>query len=175
MNIVLEYFDPEHWPRPDGWTVVGRIGHQALAYDPDRRPHLLTDAGPEPLDPAEVNRALVAAVDAAASKLWPNGWHQAFSEVFKVSRRNLNQDRLSTRGLAPKLLQTLGSFSDSHDAEGLGWFLMAVARYVDVHAVGTSHAERIEEALDKARMAAEALSTARSGKPVFPSKDERTP
>jgi hypothetical protein len=168
MEIHLEHMDAETWLRPEGWTVVGRVGRLALAYDAERRPHLVGEGEPRPLDPAEVNRAMVPAIDAAASKLWPGGWHQAFSEVFGVNRRSLNVDRLLQRGLPPGVLQALAELSDSHDAEGLGWLVMALGRYVDRFTEGGAMPPRVEEALAAARNAGDALLRARKGKPILP-------
>lgn len=171
MDIHLAYMDPETWPRPDGWTVVGRVGRLALAYDPERRPHLVGEGEPRPLDVAEVNRAMIPAIDAAASKLWPGGWHQAFSEVFGVNRRSLNVDRLLHRGLPPGVLRALADLSDSHDAEGLGWLVMALGRYVDRYTEGGDPAQRVEDALAAARNAGQALLRARKGKPIIPTAE----
>ena len=68
MEIVLEYLPADLWPCPAGWTIVGRVGSQALAYDPERRPFLLGDGEPQPLSPDEVNSALVDAVAAAGNR-----------------------------------------------------------------------------------------------------------
>ena len=43
MEIKLENMRDDLWPCPDGWTVVGRVGRQSLAYDPERRPFPLSD------------------------------------------------------------------------------------------------------------------------------------
>ncbi|ACK81496.1 hypothetical protein [Methylorubrum extorquens] len=54
MEIVLEYLSPENWPRPKGWTVVGRVATLGLAYDPAKQPYLIGEGEPQPLDPVNV-------------------------------------------------------------------------------------------------------------------------
>ena len=171
MQITLEYMDPEHWPRPDGWTAVGRIGHQALAYDPERRPHLLTEVGPEPLDRDEVNRALVAAVDGAASKLWPAGWSHALPLAFKLNRRSVQRDRIERVGLHPKVLETLASASSNPDAGAFGALLSALALVADTHGEGLSVQGDIDAAQAAAGVAVSLLRGVRREKP-FPRQVE---
>ncbi len=169
MEITLQYVDPELWPHPPGWTAVGLVGHLALAYDPERRPFLIGDGKPEPLDRDATNAALAPAIDAAASRLWPAGWSFAVAEVFGINRRNLQPERLARGGLPPAVLQALAHMSSHDNAEGLGWLMVALARYADTHAEQGRHfVDRLEESMEAARSAAEGLLLARRGKPLRP-------
>lgn len=168
MDVNLQYMDPKAWPRPDGWIVVGLVGTRALAYDGERRPFLIGDGDPEPLDRDAVNVALAPAIDAAASRLWPGGWAFAVAEVFGINRRNLQPERLARGGLPPGVLQALAHMSDSEDAEGVGWLMVALARYTDRYAERSDFTDRVDEALAAARNAAEGLRLARRGKPLRP-------
>lgn len=136
MEIVLDYMPADLWPCPAGWTVVGRIGHQALAYDPERQPFLLGDGGPEPLDPAEVNAALVDAVAAAAMKVWPGGWTNALPLAFGLNRRTTQPDKIAKKGLNPVVLRSLAFAANEYDAPGMGALLSALALYADRYAEG---------------------------------------
>lgn len=153
MEITLRYMALEHWPRPDGWTVVGTVDGAPLAYDPERRPHALADGGPVPLDPAEVNLALVAAVNRAGLRLWPGGWGQALPAAFGLNTRSISRDRILRSGLAPNVLRVLGSASTGDDAEGVGRLLSALAHYADQYGGGTDSGP--SPALDYAREAGE--------------------
>ncbi|WP_449409746.1 hypothetical protein [Methylobacterium komagatae] len=136
MEITLQYVDPEHWPRPDGWVAVGLVGRLALAYDPDRKPFLVGEGEPVPLDPAEVNAALVDAVDRAGTRLWPGGWSHALPLAFGINRRTVARDRIEKNGVHPQVLATLGSAASGPDAEGMGYVMSALARYADEHGEG---------------------------------------
>ncbi|SFU34740.1 hypothetical protein SAMN02799631_00273 [Methylobacterium sp. 174MFSha1.1] len=167
MEIELEAMDAERWPAPEGWTVVGRIGRNALAYDPERQAHLLGDGEPVPLDRAEVNAALEPAIDRAASKLWPGGWTYAFEEVFGIKRRNLAAERLARQGMPPSVLLVLANAASEPDAEVLGGLILAIARYADA-APGIDEAERLSMAVDAAKHASDVVRAARRGKPAWP-------
>ncbi|BDL39011.1 hypothetical protein [Methylorubrum sp. GM97] len=159
MEIVLEYLSPENWPRPKGWTVVGRVGTLALAFDPARQPFLIGDGEPHPLDAAEVNQALVAAVDRAGMTVWPGGWTHALPAAFGLNKRTTQRDRIERQGLHPAVLQALGSAASSSDADGIGVLLVALASYADRHGDGGTDPRR---ALDDAeRAAANALDILR--------------
>jgi len=169
MDVILQHMDPEHWPSPEGWTVVGRVGHLALAYDTERRPFLIGEGEPQPLDRDATNAALAPAVDAAALRLWPGGWTMALAEVFGINRRNLQPERLARGGLPPAVLQALARMSSHDDAEGMGWLMVALARYADTHAEQSLHfVDRVDEALAAAQNAADGLRLARRGKPLRP-------
>ncbi|OAS22525.1 hypothetical protein [Methylobacterium platani] len=172
MEIVLEYLSPENWPRPKGWTVVGRVGTLALAFDPARQPFLIGDGEPHPLDPVEVNAALAPAVDAAADRLWPGGWMPSFAEAFAVDKRSLSASRLARQGLPPAVLFALAHTSYSHAPTALGALLLALARYTDQVSAGSHFDEQIEETMHEARNASEILRYARRGKPVFPERQK---
>lgn len=174
MNFWLAYVDVDQFPVPAGWIAVGFLGTgpTILAYDPARVPHSVTDGVPTPLDPVEVNRAVAEAVDVAASRLWPGGWSLAMSEVFGVNRRSLQPERLARQGLPPGVLQALAHLSGGGDAEGLGWLMGALARYADAYAEGPNAVDRIEQAVQATRNAAEGLNLARKGKPLRPIDSE---
>ncbi|WP_279356726.1 hypothetical protein [Methylobacterium indicum] len=167
MKIDLEEMDAERWPAPEGWTIVGRVGHLALAYDPERQAYLLGDGEPVPLDREAVNVALEPAIDRAASKLWPGGWTYAFEAVFGVKRRNLAAERLARQGLPPSVLLVLAKAASEPDAETLGALILAVARSADA-APGIDDAERHEIALHAAKRASDIVRAARRGKPAWP-------
>lgn len=159
MEIVLTYMDPEHWPRPAGWTAVGRVGTQALAYDAARKPYLVGEGDPQPLDPVAVNQALVAAVDRAGMMVWPGGWTHALPAAFGLNKRTTQRDRIERQGLHPAVLQALGNAASSPDADGIGVLLVALASYADQHSDGGTDPRR---ALDDAeRAAANALDILR--------------
>lgn len=169
MEIVLEEMDPARWPRSEGWTVVGRVGHMALAYDPERRPHLIGEGEPQPLDRDEVNAALAPAIDRAATRLWPGGWTYAFETIFGVKRRSLAAERLARQGLPPNVLRTLAETASAPDAEVLGGLILAIARYADA-SPGLDAAERLAMALDAAERASDVVRAARAGKPAWPAR-----
>ncbi|KQT46418.1 hypothetical protein ASG52_11800 [Methylobacterium sp. Leaf456] len=173
MEIRLHYAYAETCSCPEGWTVVGAVGagRLALAYDPERRPHLIGEGVPVPLDRAEVNAALAHAVDAAASRLWPGGWTVPFAQVFNVNRRSLLPDRLARQGLPPGVLRALGDMSSEPDPEGLGWMLMSLARYADAWGEHSNPNERIERAMQAASNASEWLKIARRTLPAWRPKD----
>lgn len=167
MEIVLEQMDPERWPRPEGWTVVGRVGRLALAYDAERLPYLLGEGEPRPLDRDAVNTALAPAIDRAGTRLWPGGWTYAFEEVFGIKRRSLAAERLARQGLPPSVLQVLAEAASAPDAEVMGGLILAMARYADA-SPGQNLAESLAEAMDAAERATDVIRAARAGKPAWP-------
>lgn len=168
MEIVLETMDPEVWPAPAGWTVVGRVGRQALAYGPERRPFLVGNGEPQALARDEVNAALVPAIDRAASKLWPGGWTYAVEAVFGIKRRGLAAERLARQGLPPTVLQTLARVSSAPDAEYLGGLILALARYADACPTAADLGDGLTQALEAAERATDVVREARRGKPAWP-------
>ncbi|GJD87238.1 hypothetical protein BHAOGJBA_0738 [Methylobacterium hispanicum] len=167
MEISLQYVSPDRWRRPKTWTAVGLVGRLALAYDPERRPYLIGEGEPKPLDPAAVNAALVDAVDAAADRLWPGGWTTAFAEAFAVDRRGLSMTRLARQGLPPSVLLALAQTTDSHAPEALGGLLLALARYATKAAEGSHPRAQFEEAMEVSRNAVEILMVARREKSAW--------
>ncbi|TGD99749.1 hypothetical protein [Methylobacterium nonmethylotrophicum] len=155
MEIVLEYLPADLWPCPVGWTIVGRVGSQALAYDPERRPFLLGDGEPQPLDPAEVNAALVDAVAAAAIKVWPGGWTNAFPLAFGLNRRTTQPDKIAKKGLNPVVLRSLAFAAKDYDAPGMGALLSAIAFYADRFGTQSNTSAHPHENLADAEMAAD--------------------
>ncbi|QRE77194.1 hypothetical protein F1D61_29910 [Methylobacterium aquaticum] len=171
MEIVLKFVDPEDWPRPAGWTVVGLVGRLALAYDPERRPFLVGDGEPVPLDPATVNAALYPAIEAAASRLWPSGWAAPLSDVFKLDRRVVTPSRILKKGLPPRVLRALASLADDDEAASRGYLLVALARYVDRYSWPRQGLEESREDVRRDVDACmDALLDARKRGPVFPSR-----
>jgi hypothetical protein len=171
MEITLTYLSPEDWPRPDGWTVIGRVGPRALAYDEARRPHLLGDGEPEALDPAVVNPALATAVDAAASRLWPGGWGHALPLAFGVNRRTVALDRIAKNGLFPDVLRALAFAASDPDAAGMGWLMSGLARYADEHGQGVGAQEDLDDAERASANALSILRSVRRGKVRKPDPD----
>lgn len=167
MEIVLRYVDKDDFPRPVRWTAVGFVGRLALAYDPERRPFLLGNGEPQPLDPAEVNAALAPVIDAAADRLWPGGWTTAFAEAFAIDRRGLSMSRLARQGLPPSVLLALAQTTDSHAPEALGGLLLALARYATKAAEGSHPRAQFEETIETARNAIEILMVARREKSAW--------
>lgn len=172
LQIVLEYMDPETWPAPKGWTLVGRVGPRALAYDPDRRPFLIGDGEPEALDPAELNPALANAVDVAASRIWPGGWTHALPLAFKVNRRTSQLDRVAKNGLYPDVLKAIAWAASGDDAEGMGWMLTNLSRYADEYGGGVGVPEDLEDAERAAANAMAILRSVRRGKVTKPGSEE---
>jgi hypothetical protein len=169
MPIRLAYVDPDSFPVPSGWTAVGFLGGAVvLAYDDGRRPHAVVDGVPAPLDPADVNPSLAEAVEAAALRVWPDGWTHAVSDVFKVNRRSLARDRLASVALPPAVMKVLGSISDSPDADGLGRIMSAMAWYADAYGEGSAWPDRVETAAQASANVVSALMDARRGKPLRP-------
>lgn len=178
MEIVLEYLPADLWPSPAGWTVVGRVGHQALAYDPERRPFLLSDGEePVPLDPDEVNAALVDAVAAAAIKVWPGGWTNAFPLAFGLNRRTTQPDKIAKKGLNPVVLRSLAYAAYGYDAAGKGALLSAIAFYADRYGTHSNTSAHPRENLAEAERAAEnalaLLREVRQGKTLAMMRRER--
>ncbi|WP_342153306.1 hypothetical protein [Methylorubrum sp. SB2] len=171
MEITLQYVSPELWSRPEGWTAVGLIGRQALAYDPERRPFLVGEGEPQPLDADEVNASLYPAIEAAASRLWPSGWAAPLSDVFKLDRRAVTPSRIGKKGLPPRVLRALASLADDDEAASRGYLLVALARYVDRYSYPR---QGLEESRDDVRRdvdaCMDALLDARRRGPIFPSR-----
>lgn len=174
MEIKLENMRDDLWPCPDGWTVVGRVGRQSLAYDPERRPYLLSEGEqPAPLDPAVVNAALYPAIEEAALRLWPSGWAAPLSDVFKVDRRAVTPSRILKKGLHPRVLRALGRLAEDYDGEAAsrGYLLVALARYVDrYHWPRDSLGGSIEDVEREVDRCMNLLINARSRGPSFPSR-----
>jgi hypothetical protein len=171
MEIRLAYVDAL-FKIPDGWTAVGFIGAgDALAYDADRRPHRISGGIAEPLDPAEVNAALSPAVEAAASRLWPEGWSYALAEAFGLNRRSLQRDRIAKNGLHPTVLRELSVLSCHEDAEGIGRLAHALAWYADRCSDGGHPVERLADAERGAVNALASLRQVRRGRVTRPGDD----
>ena len=169
MPISLAYVDPDRFPVPPNWIAVGFLGGAVvLAYDEARRPHAVVDGVPAPLEPADVNPALAEAVEAAALRCWPDGWTHAVSDIFKVNRRSLARDRLTSVALPPAVMQVLGRISDSPDADGLGRIMAAMAWYADAYGEGSSWPDRVETAAQASANVVAALMESRRGKPLRP-------
>lgn len=178
MEIHLDYMLADLWPSPAGWTVVGRVGHQALAYDPERQPFLLSEGEqPVPLDPAEVNAALVDAVAAAAIKVWPGGWTNAFPLAFGLNRRTTQPDKIAKKGLNPVVLRCLAYAADGYDAPGKGALLSAIAFYADRYGSSSTTSAHPHENLAEAERAAgdafHLLREVRQGKTLAMMRRER--
>ncbi|WP_156311684.1 hypothetical protein [Methylobacterium platani] len=171
MEIKLEYLSPENWSRPAGWTVVGRVGTLALAYDPDRRPYLIGDGEPQPADPVAVNAALYPAIEIAALRLWPGGWTVPLSDVFGIDRRAVTPSRVTKKGLHPQVLRALGSLAEGDDADSRGYLLVALARYVDRYSWPRQGLEgSIEDVRRDVDACMASLLDVRRRGPVFPSR-----
>lgn len=171
MEITLQFVDPELWPHPPGWTAVGLVGHLALAYDPERRPHLIGEGEPQPLDRDAVNSALAPAIEAAATKLWIEGWTYALAESFGLNRRGLQRDRLAKNGLPPAVLRELGAMSCHDDAEGIGRLAHALAWYADRCSDGGHPVDRLADAERGALNALASLREVRGGRVTRPTDD----
>lgn len=162
MEITLQYVDPELWPRPEGWTAVGLVGHLALAYDPERQPFLVGEGEPIPLERDVVNRALVAAVDRAGMKVWPGGWTHALPAAFGLNKRTTQRDRIERQGLHPAVLLALGQAATHSDADGIGGLLVAIASYADRYGDGYGDlGVALDRAEDAAGKAADILRSVR--------------
>nr|WP_137830477.1 hypothetical protein [Methylobacterium sp. L1A1] len=120
---------------------------------------MIGDGEPQPLDPAAVNQAMVAAVDRAGMTVWPGGWTHALPAAFGLNKRTTQRDRIERQGLHPEVLRALASAASSPDADGIGVLLVALASYADRHGEGGTDPRR---ALDDAeRAAANALDILR--------------
>lgn len=171
MEIVLRYVDPEDWPRPKDWTAVGLVGRLALAYDRERRPFLVGEGEPQPLDAAEVNAALYPAIETAALRLWPGGWAVPLSDVFGIDRRAVTPSKVTKKGLHPQVLRALGSLAEGDDADSRGYLLVALARYVDRYSWPRQGLEgSIEDVRRDVDACMASLLDARRRGPVFPSR-----
>lgn len=165
MEIRLAYVDPATFEIPDGMTAVGFIGAgDALAYDAERRPHRIADGVAELLDPAEVNRGLVQAVDEAGLRVWPGGWTHALPQAFGLNRRTTQRDRIERSGLNPAILKALGIAAGSHDADGLGVLMSALATYVERHAQGLGVPDDLDDAAEAAANALSLMRDVRRGR-----------
>jgi len=165
MEVRLAYVDVTVFEIPDGWTAVGYVGAgAALAYDPERRPHRVADGAAEPLDPADVNRALVSAIDEAGLKVWPGGWTHALPQAFGLNRRTTQRDRIERSGLNPAILRALGTVAGSHDADGLGLLMSALATYIERHAQGRGVPEDLDDAEEAAANALSLMRDVRRGR-----------
>lgn len=169
MPARLCHIDPDVFPVPAGWTAVGFIAPgEPVAFDQARRPHRLTETGPEPLDPAEVAAALAPAIEAAALRLWPDGWTNQLSDMFKVNRRSLARDRLASITLPPAVLQVLGLAASTDDADGLGRILSAMVWYAEAYGESSAWVDRVASAAQATENARHLLLQARRGKPLRP-------
>ena len=175
MEIALAYVDTEVFPIPAGWIAVGHLdgGPTVLAFDPARIPHSVRDGAATPLDPAVVNPLLAGAIEAAATRLWVEGWSFALAESFAINRRALQRDRLAKSTLHPNILRTLAAVSEGPDAEGMGRILRALAAYATSYGEGHAVLDRIDDAGRVARNAIEALRQVHTGRPIRPEPEDR--
>lgn len=175
MRIELAYVDTEVFPVPAGWIAVGFLdaGPAVLAYDGGRVPHSVQDGIPTPLDPAAINPMLAGAIEAAATRLWTEGWSFALAEAFAINRRALQRDRLARNTLHPNILRTLGAVAEGPDAEGMGRILRALAAYAASYGEGHSMLDRVEDAGRVARNAVDALRQVHTGRPIRPDPEDR--
>ncbi|MGU3541373.1 hypothetical protein [Methylobacterium sp. A52T] len=171
MEIILQYMNPDAWPAPAGWVVVGHVEGKAFAYDEARHPHLIGEGGAQPLDPVLVNRALAPAVEAAATRLFPEGWSYALAEAFGLNRRSLQRDRIARNGLHPNVLQELGAMACHDDAEGIGRLAYALAWYADRCSDRDHPADRLDDAEQGALNALNGLRRVRRGRVTKPDGD----
>jgi len=172
MELRLAYVDPTVFEIPDGWVAVGLIGGGAvLAYDAERRPHRIVDGAAQPLDPSEVTAALAPAVEAAASRLWPEGWSYALAECFGLNRRSLQRDRIARNGLHPAVLRELGTMACHDDAEGIGRLAHALAWYADRCSDRDHPVDRLADAERGALNALASLRVVRRGRVTRPGED----
>ncbi|MCJ2088544.1 hypothetical protein MKK88_21555 [Methylobacterium sp. E-005] len=170
MRIRLATPDPDDDPVPEGWLAVGYVlsgepPRTVLAYDPERRPHAVV-AGREPhlMDRAEVNHALVAAVDEAGLALWPGGHTHALPEALGIARRTLARDRIEKAGLPPMVLSVLGSAAQGRQPELTGLMLTALGRFANEGASEPDEAGRMQEAVEFAEGVARLLGKVRRNK-----------
>lgn len=170
MRIRLTPPDEEDDPIPEGWTAVGYLlsggpPRTVLAYDPERRPHaLVAGEEPRPVDPAEINPMLVAAVDEAGLALWPGGHNNAMPETFGISRRTLARDRIEKIGLPPMVLRVLGMAAQGPHAAEYGALLHALGRWTTLSTHVPDEVDRLNEAEATARDAVALLRLVRRGK-----------
>lgn len=172
MDLRLAYVDPTMFRIPDGWTAVGYLGAGAvLAYDEARRPHRVADGAAEPLDPAEVNRDLVAAVDGAGMKVWPGGWTHSLPQAFGLNRRTTQRDRIERSGLNPAILRALGAAASAHDADGIGLLMTALAAYIERHGQGLGAPEDLDDAEEAMCNAMNLMRSVRRGRTMKAATD----
>ncbi|MCF4127920.1 hypothetical protein [Methylobacterium sp. SyP6R] len=165
MEIRLEPMDPEEFPCPAGWTVVGRAVSHALAYDPERRPHFIGE-DPMRVSPEDISHDLYRAVDAAADRLWPGGWTHSMAEAFLLDRRSLSPGRFARQAPAPAVLLALAQAAASPDPVAFGALLLAMSRYSKA-VEGAGPVERLDRTLEAARRAGEILHMTRLGKTIW--------
>jgi hypothetical protein len=170
MRIRLATPDPDDEPLPEGWLGVGYLVSEGpprtvLAYDPERRPHAIVPGRePRPVDPAEVNHALVAAVDEAGLALWPGGHTYALPQAFGIARRTMARDRIERNGLPPMVLSALGAAAEGRQPELMGCMLTAIGRFATEGATEPDEVDRMREALQAAEYAAFLLGKVRRNK-----------
>lgn len=148
MQVEITYLHQQD--APPGMKVVGLVDGAPLAYDAARQPHRLDPAGPVQLDPAAVNTALVPALTAAASTLWPRDWADGMSVSLGVNRRGLQRDRILKNGLHPDLLEALALLAHAPESRELGDMMLAIGAYATKHGDGPhlqDDLDRAEEAL----------------------------
>jgi hypothetical protein len=148
MRVEITYLHQQD--APAGMKIVGTVDGEPLAYDAARQPHRLDPAGSVPLDPAAVNAALVPALTAAASSIWPRDWADGMSASLGVNRRGLQRDRILKNGLHPDILEALALLAHAPESRALGDMMLAIGTYASTHGDGPhpqDDLDRAEEAL----------------------------
>ena len=144
MDVEITYLHMQD--APPGMRVVGRVDGVPLAYDAARQPHQITPAGPVALDPAAVNSALVPALTAAASTIWPRDWADGMSASLGVNRRGLQKDRVAKNGLHPDILEALALLADAPESRELGAMILAIGTYASKHGDGPHPQDDLDRA-----------------------------
>ncbi|MBK3398514.1 MULTISPECIES: hypothetical protein [Methylobacterium] len=123
MRIVLR---PDIESPVPGALCVGTADGQPLSYV-GRVPHI----GTEPVEHAEIARALADAVDEAASAVFGGEWSTDLARVTALNRRTVTHDRIMKYGLPPWALVLVGRAAADPCPRARGFYLLGNAELID--------------------------------------------
>jgi hypothetical protein len=108
-------------PDLPGGVAVGIIDGQPLVYV-GRQPH----RGTVPLDPAEVNPAMVGAAEIAARSVFGPEWIQDLARVTGLNPRTVGRDRIGRWGLPLPAMLLLSRAAGYKFPRAIGYAMLAV-------------------------------------------------
>lgn len=101
---------------------------QPLAIDGQRNAVAVISGRAVPLTPEQAGPAIYTALDETCERLWGNSWHSAVGEIFRMSRRTTQRDRVSRNLLPPAVLQAIAFVACADEAPQFAEALLAMAR-----------------------------------------------